>query len=168
MSTIADKFPMSSRRNRMMGQGRELQLTPSQRELYKNMENAKRMQLNKVQREKLKITISERMIKTREKLAEDYDKKLIAMTRNGMFTTKVNELRIRNMQSSELFETRRVKIPRIIRNERNSMFVRTQTAANSNSIRIDRNRYSTVQFDENKELKKTLNNKIVAKYANPD
>ena len=48
MSTIADKFPMSSRRNRMKAYGKEIQLAPSQTELYRNMENAKRMKLSKM------------------------------------------------------------------------------------------------------------------------
>lgn len=48
MSTIVDKFPMSSRRNRMKGYGKEIQLAPSQTELYRSMENAKRMKLNKI------------------------------------------------------------------------------------------------------------------------
>ena len=73
------------------------------------------------------------------------------------------------MHSSEMFETRRVKIPRIIAKEKKDMYHQTFSSKNSKSLRLNTDaRHNTIWLDENKELKTVLNSEIVAKYANPN
>ena len=58
------------------------------------------------------------------------------------------------MHSSEMFETRRVKIPRIIAKEKKDMYNQTFNSKHSKSLRLNKDaRHNTIWIDENKELK---------------